>query len=150
MQPTQAVEIARWACGGFFLVALLTGVWKYAAIRRSPEARAPVYVDIAHRAAFLYAFACLLLAYFAEASRWPDVWNSVGVGTAVLFFASAQAGYIAHGLLRDTDNQLARPYRLGRRTLPPWLVHGYMLGLIVGEVGGFLVVFSGAMLAPGA
>ncbi len=144
----QAVQIARWACGGFFLVALVTGLWKYHHIRRSPEARAPVYVDIAHRAAFLYAFSCLLLAYFAELSRWSDLVDSVGVGVAVLFFASAQGTYIAHGLLRDTDNQLARPYRLGARRLPGWLVHGYMLSLAIGEIGGFLVVFSGAMLAP--
>lgn len=144
----QAVELARWACGGFFLAALLTGVWKYAHIRRSPEARAPVYVDIAHRAAFMYAFSCLLLAYFADLSRWSAEWNLIGVGSAVLFFVAAWSTYLVHGVLRDTDNQLEQPYRLGDRTLPAWLVHGYMVALIVGEIGGFLVVFSGAMLAP--
>lgn len=148
LDPTLAVQIARWGCGGFFLLALLTGVWKYAAIRRSPAAQAPVYVDIAHRAAFLYAFSCLLLAHFAALSRWSDAWNTAGVAAAVLFFASAQSTYLVHGLLRDTDNQLARPYALAGRPLPSWLVHGYMLALIVGEVGGFVVVFSGAMLAP--
>ncbi|MDY7092142.1 MAG: hypothetical protein SX243_04135 [Acidobacteriota bacterium] len=144
----QAVELAQWACGGFFMVALLTGVWKYAHIRRSAEARAPVYVDIAHRAAFLYSFSCLLLAYFADLSRWPSSWNTIGVAAAVLFFATAQSTYLIHGLLRDTDNQLARPYTLGRWTMPSWLVHGYMLLLIGGEIGGFLVVFTGAMIAP--
>lgn len=144
----QAVEIARWGCGAFFLVALSTGVWKYALIRRSPDARAPVYVDIAHRAAFMYAFSCLVLAHFAALSRWPDRWNTIGVAVAVALFASAEATYILHGLLRDTDNQLARPHRLGRRKLPGGLVHGYMVLLAAGEIGGFLVVFSGAMLAP--
>lgn len=145
----QAVELARWACGGFFLTALLTGVWKYAHIRRSADARSPVYVDIAHRAAFLYSFSCLLLAHFAELSRWSSGWNTLGVAVAVAFFATAQSTYLIHGVLRDTDNQLARPYRLGGHELPPWLVHGYMLVLIGGEVGGFLVVFTGAMMAPG-
>ena len=65
-----AVQIARWATGGFFATALLTGVWKYAHIRRAAEegtaARAPVYVDTAHRAAFMYAFSCMLVERFAE------------------------------------------------------------------------------------
>ena len=66
-----AVQIARWATGGFFATALLTGVWKYAHIRRAAAeegtaARAPVYVDTAHRAAFMYAFSCMLVERFAE------------------------------------------------------------------------------------
>lgn len=142
----QAVWLARWACGGFFLVALLTGVWKYLAITRSDEHKAPIYVDIAHRAAFLYSFACLVLVHFAQLSKWSSSVNFMGVAVAVFFFATAEGTYIIHGLLRDTDNQLASPHKLGKATLPGVLVHGYMLLLIVGEIGGFLVVFTGAML----
>lgn len=141
-----AVHLARWACGGFFLVALLTGVWKYFHIVRSPEARAPTYVDIAHRAAFLYSFACLVLAYFAPLSQWSPAWNLLGVSVSVFFFATAQSTYLLHGLLQDTDNQLQAPYKLGKLTLPGPLVHGYMLLLILGEIGGFLIIFTGAML----
>jgi len=36
-----------------------------------------------------------------------------------VFFAAAVLGYVIHGALRDTDNQLARPHRLGTRTVSP-------------------------------
>lgn len=35
-------KVALLAAIGFFLFGLLTGVWKYVAIHRSPEAKAPV------------------------------------------------------------------------------------------------------------
>ncbi len=142
----QAVQVARWGCGLFFLVALLTGIWKYLHIVRSPDNKAPVYVDISHRAAFLYSFACLVLVHFAALSRWSAAWNLWGVSVAIFFFATAQSTYLLHGFLRDTENQLEKPYKLGQQNLPSFLIHGYMILLIVGEVGGFLVVFSGAML----
>jgi hypothetical protein len=141
-----AVDLARWACGGFFLLALLCGVWKYRKIVSSPTASAPVYVDIAHRAAFMYAFSCLTMAYFAALSKWPETWNLAGVAVAVFFFFTAESTYLIHGLLEDTENQLEAPYKLGKSDLPGALVHGYMYALIAGEVGGFLVVFTGAML----
>ncbi len=143
-----AVELTRWACGGFFMTALCTGVWKYTHIRRSASASAPVYVDIAHRAAFMYAFSCLVLERFAQLSRWPEAWNMWGVGVSVAFFATALSTYLVHGVLRDTDNQLEEPYTLGKGELPGVLVHGYMWALAAGEIGGFLVVFTGAMMAP--
>ncbi|MCB9644657.1 MAG: hypothetical protein H6728_16405 [Myxococcales bacterium] len=141
-----AIRIAQWACGCFFLTALVTGIWKYLHIMRDPEAKAPVYVDISHRAAFMYSFACLTMAYFAGLSRWPAIWNAWGVGVAIFFFATAQSTYIIHGLLRDTENQLQRPHQLGKSHVPSPLIHGYMILLILGEIGGFLVVFTGAML----
>jgi len=144
-----AVEIGRWACGGFFLTALLTGIWKYAHIRASETSSAPVYVDISHRAAFLYSFSCLVLVHFAQISKWSDTVDALGVGVAVLFFVTAQSTYIIHGFLRDTDNQLETPHKLGKSELPGALVHAYMLLLIAGEVGGFLVVFTGAMFPIG-
>ena len=54
--------------GGFFATALLTGVWKYAHIHRTEDgtASAPAYVSTAHRAAFAYAFSCMLMERFAE------------------------------------------------------------------------------------
>jgi hypothetical protein len=55
-------------------------------------------------------------------------------------------GVFIHGALEDTDNQLREPHKLGDGEGPSFLVRGYMAALIVGEVGGFLVVFSGAML----
>ncbi len=140
-----AVDIARLGCAVLFLTGLLTGVWKYRAIIRSPEAQAPVYVDLCHRAALMYAFACLVLKEFAGVSAWPEVVNRIAVATPVAFFISAVMTYAVHGVLRDTDNQLRRPHRLGRRTVHGGVITVFMYALIAGEVGGFLVLVAGAI-----
>ncbi|HAD44355.1 MAG TPA: hypothetical protein DEB61_11690, partial [Alcanivorax sp.] len=67
-----ASTVALWSCGLFFLTGLLTGVWKYIQIRGSDKARAHYYVDVAHRASLMYAFACLVLERFASLSVWPE------------------------------------------------------------------------------
>ena len=67
-----AVRLCLVSAGVFFSVGLLTGVWKYIEIARSPKAQSPVYVDVAHRAALLYSFASLLLAEFASLSVWSS------------------------------------------------------------------------------
>lgn len=141
----EAERLAVFASGSFFLAGLLFGVWKYVAIARSPDAQAPVYVDIAHRAALLYAFACLVVERFAELSALASSVELAAVVAQVAFFALGLSTYVLHGLLRDTDNQFARPHRLGRATLPPALVVGFMVALVVAEVGGFAVLFWGAV-----
>lgn len=135
------------SAGGFFLAALCAGVWKYACIARSPDARAPFYVDTAHRAALLYAFACVLLAELVARSAWSNAVNLVASALVIGFFAAAVLGYLIHGALRDTENQLARPHRLGRRTIPPAAMVGFMGILAAAEIGGFAVVFAGYLAA---
>lgn len=142
---SSAVLIARLSSGLFFIVGLLSGFWKYRAMITARDGRAPVYIDICHRSALMYAFACLVLAEFAELSVWPPVVNTVGVVAPIGFFASAVLLYGIHGALRDTDNMLARPHRLGRNTLPGALVSAYIYLLVAAELGGFLVLFSGAL-----
>ncbi|MFD5178520.1 hypothetical protein ACFWM1_22130 [Nocardia sp. NPDC058379] len=121
--------------GLIFLSALLLGVWKYHGIRTSPDGAAHVYVDIAHRAALLYAFAGVLLAVFTELSAWPTIVNLTADLVILAFFAGAIASYALHGWRRDTTNQFA-----GRI---PAELRLSMYGLMAGEVGGFLVLFSG-------
>ncbi len=130
----------------FFMAGLLTGVWKYLCIARSSEASAPVYVDIAHRAAMLYAFATLILDRFVEVGRLSAELTYAAVVAQLAFFALAWSSYLVHGILRDTDNQLARPHRLGRRELPPAAMVAFMLALIIAEVGGFAVLVWGAFV----
>lgn len=142
-----AVLLCVVAAGAFFSVALLTGAWKYFEIARSPKAAAPVYVDLAHRAALLYSFASLLLAVFAGLSAWSDTVNLVAAALPLLFFALAIGGYVVHGVLRDTDNQFLKPHRLGARSLPPGALAGFMWALIVAEIGGFGVLFAGFLAA---
>ena len=143
MEP--ALKLALASCGLFFMTGLLTGVWKYVCIARSPDAQAPVYVDICHRTALLYSFACLVLAKFVELSVWPaavDLWATVAL---ITFFAAAVGGYALHGWMRDTDNQLRRPHVFGRTTLPNAAISGFMWMLIAAEVGGFAVLLTGAL-----
>lgn len=138
-----AYDLALLWAGGFLLVGMLTGVWKYQCIMRSANATAPTYVDIAHRTALLYSFACVVLALLAERSAWSNGTNLLGVWLAVSFFAAAVGAYILHGLLRDTDNQLARPHRLGSGTLPGWTMSVFMWSLIAAEIGGLGILLSG-------
>lgn len=142
-----AVVLAILSAGVFFLSGLLTGIWKYLAIMNSPQARAPYYVDIAHRTSLMYAFSALLLAVFAYLSVWSDAVNFWATLASVLFFGAAITTYIVHGALKDTNNQLQRPHRLGSATLPGFLIQGFMWALIVAEVGGFVVLFVGAAKA---
>jgi len=137
------------SAGGFFLVGLLTGAWKYACIARtaSTTASAPVYVDIAHRASLMYAFACVLLAELGAASAWPNAVNAAAAIVLVAFFAMAVLSYVVHGALRDTDNQLRIPHRLGARVTSPHAMKAFMGALILGEVGGFCVLLTGFVAA---
>lgn len=130
----------------FFMTGLITGIWKYRHMARSEDATSPVYVDIAHRSSLLYSFAALLLAGFSAHSVFAGWVNTIAALAALVFFAFAIATYVIHGLLQDTDNQLRRPHQLGKRLLPAWVTGLFMTLLIVGEVGGALVLGTGAML----
>lgn len=139
-----AVRLCLVAAGLFFLSALLTGAWKYFHIARSPDAKSPVYVDIAHRAALLYSFASLLLAQFAALSVWSPHVNLIAAALPLAFFAFAIGGYVIHGLLRDTDNQFLKPHKIGPMALPRGSLHGFMWLLMAAEIGGFVVLLAGA------
>jgi len=138
-----AADICLLAAGIFFASGLLTGVWKYAAIMASSKAEAPVYVDIAHRASLMYAFASILLREFVPYSPLSEQGTVLAVAAPLLLFASAIVTYIVHGVLRDTDNQLRRPHQLGKGHVSGGLIRAYMTVLIVGEIGGFAVLFYG-------
>lgn len=133
--------------GIFFLTGLLTGVWKYVQISRHDNAEATMYVDIAHRASLMYSFAAILLVVFASISKLPTLLELAAVLAQLIFFGLAIISYIVHGVLADTDNQLRKPHRLGKRTLPNVLMTGFMWSLVVAEVGGFIVLFYGVLQA---
>lgn len=140
-----AADLALISAGLFLLVGMLTGVWKYRHMMASDDATAPVYVDICHRTALMYAFACLVLQQLALRSAWSatvDFWATL---LPIVYFASAVASYALHGLLQDTDNQLRRPHKLGSTTLPGGLIKLYMSGLIAAEIGGLLVLLAGVI-----
>ena len=123
----------------FFMTALLTGTWKYSCIRNSQSAEAPVYVNIAHRAALMYSFAALLLAVFASLSVFSNTVNMVAICLPLFYFALAIVRYIQLGIVNQTDNQhLNPPSRTGELVL--------LLSLIVAEIGGFVILAAGFTL----
>lgn len=122
------------AAGLIFLLSLCLGIWKYRQMATSDSHLAHPYVDIAHRAALMYSFATLLIAVFVELSVWPTWINLTSAAVVVFFFLAAIFSYIAHGAMKDTDNQF-------ESAGPP--LHLGMILLILGEVGGFAVLLAG-------
>ena len=122
------------AAGLIFLLSLCLGIWKYRQMATSDNHLAHPYVDIAHRAALMYSFARLLIAVFVELSAWPTWINLTSAAVVEFFFLAAIFSYIAHGAMKDTDNQF-------ESAGPP--LHLGMFLLILGEVGGFAVLLAG-------
>ncbi len=127
------------------MVGLITGLWKYRGMIFNADGQAAAYVDICHRAALMYAFACLVLAEFARLSVWPARFNLAAVALPIIFFAAAVGSYTVHGLLQDTDNQLRRPHRIGTRHVHSSAVSVFIYLLAAGEIGGFAVLFAGSL-----
>ena len=66
------------------------------------------------------------------------------VHRAALMYSFASLAYFVHALLKDTDNQLRAPFRLGAAAVPRVVVEAFMWSLIAAELGGFVVLFYGA------
>lgn len=120
--------------GLILILALALGVWKFRQMATSPTALAHPYVDIAHRAALMYSFATLILAALAEFSSFPTAVNLTAGLVVTFFFLAAIGSYIAHGIMKDTDNQFQHPVRG---------THAFMWALIVAEIGGTAVLLAG-------
>ena len=133
-----ATSLALLSSATFFLTALLLGVWKYRAMAASPSSQAHPYIDIAHRASLLYAFAASMLAAFTEVSQLSNTLELIAVTLLVAYFAIAIIGYIIHGAKKDTDNQIKNMSAE---------MSALMWSLIVAEIGGFLIIFYGLITA---
>jgi hypothetical protein len=129
-----AIKLSLAASGVFLLTGMLLGVVKYRRIMESPAHRAPVYIDIAHRASFLYSFAALVIARLLEYSPYSATVQLVAAGVPILFFALTIVGYSTHGFRDDTENMFAE-----RNFITTW----FMYALIFGEIGGMCVVLWG-------
>ncbi len=141
-----AAKVGIVASGIFLLIGMLTGVWKYVQIRQSEHARAHYYVDIAHRAALLYAPASLILAVLASLSVLSEMTLLWCVIANLIFFYASVVSYILHGFLQDTHNQFQTPHRLGKSVqLPAFLLSTFMWALIIAEVGATLLLVIGTI-----
>ncbi len=126
------------AAGLIFLWALALGILKYRQMATSATHLAHPYVDTAHRAALLYAFATTMLAVFVQFSAWSETVDLIAAFALIFFFVAAIFGYMVQGIRAKTDNQF--------RDEPPGL-HPYMYALILGEIGGFAVLLAGFVQA---
>lgn len=131
---TLAIKISLLASGLFLLSGMLIGVLKYQRIMTSTEHRAPVYVDIAHRASFLYSFAMLVIAKLVEYSPYSTRVQVGAVALVLVFFALTVFGYLAEGVKNVTDNLFRE-----RNFTTTW----YMYLLIAGEIGGLSIILWG-------
>ena len=129
-----AIKISLLASGLFLLLGMLIGILKYQRIVTSATHTAPVYVDIAHRAAFLYSFAMLVIAKLLEYSPYSERVQLAASGLVLMFLTLTVAGYLATGKKNRTDNLFRE-----RNFTTTW----YMYMLIVGEIGGLSVIIWG-------
>lgn len=134
-EPSVAIAIVL--AGFMLLVGMATGTWKYIEMRHSPESRAPMYVDIAHRAALLYAFAIALLALLAALSPLPQSVEIAAIVVDSLFFFIATGTYIQLGIQRRARTQYQdRTFTTGAGT---WI-------LAIAEIGSTGVLVVGACM----
>ena len=129
-----AIKLSLLASGLFLLAGMLTGIMKYRRTMQSPDHRAPVYIDIAHRASLLYSFAALVIAKLLEYSPYSRRVQIIAAAFPLSFFAITIVGYFVFGMLNTTQNVFER-----RNFITTW----YMYALIAGEVGGFSVILWG-------
>ncbi len=129
-----AIKLSLAASGAFLLAGMLLGVVKYRRTMTSPTHRAPVYIDTAHRASFLYSFASLVIARLLEFSPYSARVQLVAAGVPIAFFALTVFGYATHGFRDDTENIFSE-----RNLTTTW----FMYALIAGEIGGMIVVLWG-------
>jgi hypothetical protein len=126
------------AAGLFLWWGMALGVWKFVHMRRPPDFCAPVYVDIAHRAALMYAFAALVLGVLAQFSAWAEPVNLAAVAMNLLFFGSAVVSYMIHGWRKTAETQFRDSN---------WVTTWGMWALIFGELVGTGVLVAGVVVA---
>jgi len=132
-----AVKISLAAAGFYLLAGMLIGVVKYRRMMESAEPQAPVYIDIAHRAAFFYSFAALVMARLLEQNAFPENVLLAAAFSVLTFFTLTILGYLATGLKNTTDNLFRE-----RNFLTTW----FMYALITAEVIGFFIIFAGFLM----
>ena len=129
-----AIKISLLSSGLFLLIGMLIGIVKFQRMLNTPEHAAPAYIDIAHRAAFLYSFAMLVIAKLLEYSPYSETVQVAASGLVLTFLSITIVGYFTHGLRNKTDNLFRE-----RTFSTTWYV--YML--TAGEITGLSVIVWG-------
>ena len=129
-----AIKISLLSSGLFLLAGMLVGIVKHQWMLKSADHMAPAYIDIAHRAAFLYSFAMLVIAKLLEYSPYSETVQLGAMGLVLVFLGVTIVGYFVTGMMNKTDNLFRnRDFRT------TWYV--YML--TVGEITGLAFIVWG-------
>lgn len=129
-----AIKISLLSSGLFLLAGMLVGIVKHQRMLKSADHMAPAYIDIAHRAAFLYSFAMLVIAKLLEYSPYSETVQLGAMGLVLVFLGVTIVGYFVTGMMNKTDNLFRnRDFRT------TWYV--YMLTL--GEITGLAIIVWG-------
>ena len=129
-----AVKISLLSSGLFLLAGMLIGIVKFQRMLNSAGHTAPAYIDIAHRAAFFYSFAMLVIAKLLEYSPYSENVQLLATGLVLTFLTVTIFGYFVHGLRNKTDNLFRE-----RNFSTTWYV--YML--TAGEISGLSIIIWG-------
>ena len=129
-----AVKISLLSSGLFLLFGMLIGIVKHRRMLTSADHTAPAYIDIAHRAAFLYSFAMLVIAKLLEYSPYSNTVQVIACLLVLTFFAITIVGYFTHGLKNKTDNLFHE-----RNFTTTW----YVYLLTAGEISGLSIIVWG-------
>ena len=129
-----AIKISLLSSGLFLLAGMLVGIVKHQRMLKSADHMAPAYIDLAHRAAFLYSFAMLVIAKLLEYSPYSETVQLGAMGLVLVFLSVTIIGYFVTGMMNKTDNLFRnRDFRT------TWYV--YML--TVGEMTGLAIIVWG-------
>ena len=129
-----AIKITLLWSGLFLLAGMLIGIVKHQRMLKSEDHTAPAYIDIAHRAAFLYSFAMLVIAKLLEYSPYSEAVQLGASGVLIAFMSVTIIGYFTHGVRNKTDNLFRE-----RNFSTTW----YVYLLTIGEIGGLSVILWG-------
>ena len=129
-----AIKVTLLWSGLFLLAGMLIGIVKHQRMLKSDDHMAPAYIDIAHRAAFLYSFAMLVIAKLLEYSPYSVAVQLTAAGLLIAFMSVTIVGYFTHGFINKTDNLFRH-----RNFSTTW----YVYLLTVGEIVGLSIILWG-------
>ncbi len=129
-----SVKISLALAGIYLLAGMLIGVVKYRMTMLSVEHKAPVYIDIAHRAAFMYSFAALVIAELLDKNALPNAVLLPATLAVLTFFGLTILGYLFTGLKNKSDNIVSE-----KNLSTTW----FMYLLIASEITGLIVILAG-------
>ncbi len=124
MNPVIQTTLA--ASGLFLLAGMAGGVLKYLFIMNNAQNKAPMYIDMLHRSAFLYSAGALVMAELLRYSPYSVRTQWIIAGVPLFFFTVTVFRYFMLGIRKRAQSQFSE-----RTFATTW---GMAL-LIIGEIG---------------